>query len=116
MLPPLNENDRAPTAKTRERQAPMVPPPPPPPPPPVDDVASVAKTVASSNPPPPPASKRKKPRRANTSVREKSTIGTRIRKAVGMYLRDKVDTICIHPNNGDDDDESEIVGPPPPPR
>jgi hypothetical protein len=33
-----------------------------------------------------------------------------------MYQRDKVDTICIHPNNGDDDGESEIIGPPPPKR
>jgi hypothetical protein len=118
MLPPLNENDGAPIAKTTERQAPTVLPSPPPQP--GDDVDSVAKTVASSNrpplPPPPPTSKRKKTRGSNTSVREKNTIGTRIRQAIGMYLRDKVDTICIHPNSGDDDDESEIVGPPPPPR
>jgi hypothetical protein len=118
IFPPLNENDVAPIAKTRERQGPMMPPPPPPPPPPspFDDVASVAKTVASSNPPPPPPAMRKKTRGAKTSVHEKNTIGTRIRKAVGMYQRDKVDKICIHPNNGDDDDEPEIIGPRQPPQ
>jgi hypothetical protein len=59
---------------------------------------------------------RKKTRGAKTSVHEKNTIGTRIRKAVGMYQRDKVDKICIHPNNGDDDDEPEIIGPRQPPQ
>ncbi len=108
---------REPSFRTPERQ--QQPPPPMLPAGEAEDVAS-AKAAASAGAATgaslPPVKRKKR----KAAVREKHSIGERIRIAVGMFLRDKVDTICIHPRNntdGDSDEEDEVMVTPsqPPP-
>jgi hypothetical protein len=80
------------------------------------DAPSVARTSPSIATPP----AKKKKSRGKATVREKKSIGLRTQKAIGMYLQDKVDKMCIPKNDSTDDDDDDYTisvppRPPPPP-